>query len=40
VIGVAYVLPILGVPVLLVSHALVFWLLLRRRPPAPEAAAA
>ena len=39
-IGVAYVLPILVVPALLVSHALVFWLLLRRPPPAPEAAAA
>jgi hypothetical protein len=39
-IGVAYVLPILVVPALLVSHALVFWLLLRRPPPAPEVAAA
>jgi hypothetical protein len=38
-IGVAYVLPILVVPALLVSHALVFWLLLRR-PPATAAAAA
>jgi len=33
-IGVAYVLPILVVPALLVSHALVFWLLVRR--PAPS----
>jgi hypothetical protein len=39
-VGVAYVLPILVVPALLVSHALVFWLLLRRPPPAREAAAA
>jgi hypothetical protein len=39
-VGVAYVLPILVVPALLVSHALVFWLLLRRPPPAHEAAAA
>lgn len=39
-IGVAYILPILVVPALLVSHALVFWLLLRRPPPTPEAAAA
>lgn len=39
-IGVAYVLPIFVVPALLVSHALVFWLLLRRPTPTPEAAAA
>lgn len=39
-VGVAYVLPILVVPALLVSHALVFWLLLRRPPPARDAAAA
>lgn len=39
-IGVAYILPILVVPALLVSHALVFWLLLRRPPPTREAAAA
>jgi hypothetical protein len=37
-VGVAYVLPILVVPALLVSHALVFWLLVRR-PPALDAAA-
>lgn len=39
-VGVAYVLPILVVPALLVSHALVFWLLLRRRSPTSPAAAA
>ncbi len=31
-IGVAYILPVLVVPALLVTHALVFWLLLRRPP--------
>jgi len=31
---------VMAVPALLVSHALVFWLLLRRPPPAREAAAA
>jgi hypothetical protein len=30
-IGVAYVLPVLVVPALLVSHLILFWLLLRRR---------
>jgi hypothetical protein len=39
-VGVAYVLPILVVPALLVSHALVFWLLVRRAPPARAAVAA
>ena len=38
-IGVAYVLPILVVPALLVTHALVFWLLLRRVPRTLEVAA-
>lgn len=33
-VGVAYVLPILVVPALLVTHALVFWLLVRRPVPA------
>ena len=38
-VGVAYVLPILVVPALFVTHALVFWLLVRRPPPALATAA-
>lgn len=36
-IGAAYFLPILVVPALLVTHALVFWLLVRRAPAAARA---
>ena len=38
-VGVAYVLPIVVVPALLVTHGLVFWLLVRRPPPALDLAA-
>jgi hypothetical protein len=38
-IGVAYLLPVLVVPALLVTHGLVFWLLLRRAPATVAAAA-
>lgn len=38
-IGVAYLLPVLVVPALLVTHGLVFWLLLRRAPATATATA-
>ena len=37
-IGVAYLLPVLVVPALLVTHGIVFWLLLRRAVPSPASA--
>jgi hypothetical protein len=38
-IGVAYLLPAIVVPALLVTHVLAFWLLLRRAPAAAAVAA-